>query len=145
MPAGPRSSTEQPLLGENEQQRPESPRPRRMEGSHQSHDGIQKLLIAEQEAQATVTAARQAKTARLKQAREEAEAEISAYRQHLEEQYAERIAQQGTSSGEVYDRMETDTLAKVEQVKQAAGKKSSEVVAMLKNFVTTVKLETVKA
>jgi len=49
-----------------------------------SHDGIQALLQAEQEAQRIVSAARAEKATRLKQAREEAEREIVSYKAELE-------------------------------------------------------------
>lgn len=97
-------------------------------GVMESQDGIQKLLAAEQEAQAIVNAARQGttfvspspvhptvapshrneeltrptaptdvitteKTARLRQAKEEADAEVAAYRAQREAAYQEKLSQ----------------------------------------------------
>ena len=49
--------------------------------------GIQKLLQAEHEAAQVVTSARAEKVTRLKQAKDEAEQEIDAYKQHREGQF----------------------------------------------------------
>jgi V-type H+-transporting ATPase subunit G len=97
-------------------------------GVMESQDGIQRLLAAEQEAQAIVNAARQGttfvfsltrpphrrpvapkrradsstaptdvimteKTARLRQAKEEADAEVAAYRAQREAAYQEKLSQ----------------------------------------------------
>ena len=97
-------------------------------GAMESQDGIQRLLAAEQEAQAIVNAARQGttfvfpspvhptvapshrneeltrptaptdantteKTARLRQAKEEADAEVAAYRAQREAAYQEKLSQ----------------------------------------------------
>ena len=64
-----------------------------------SHDGIQKLLAAEQEAQAIVTAARAEKTSRLRQAKAEADAEIAAYRAQREETYQSLLRSRSGDSG----------------------------------------------
>lgn len=52
--------------------------------ANRRQSGIQQLLAAEQEAQQIVNAARAAKSARLRQAKEEAEREIAEYRAQME-------------------------------------------------------------
>uniref|UniRef100_A0A803PA39 V-type proton ATPase subunit G n=1 Tax=Cannabis sativa TaxID=3483 RepID=A0A803PA39_CANSA len=60
--------------------------------SNRSQGGIQQLLAAEQEAQHIVNAARSAKLARLKQAKEEAEREIAEYRAQVELDFQKKVA-----------------------------------------------------
>ncbi|KAF0935501.1 hypothetical protein E2562_034283 [Oryza meyeriana var. granulata] len=55
--------------------------------------GIQQLLAAEQEAQQIVNAARSAKSARLRQAKEEAEREIAEYRAQMEAEFQRKVAE----------------------------------------------------
>ncbi|KAL0298975.1 UNVERIFIED_CONTAM: V-type proton ATPase subunit G 1 [Sesamum radiatum] len=58
-----------------------------------SQNGIQLLLAAEQEAQHIVNAARTAKQARLKQAKEEAEREIAEFRAQVEAEFQRKLAE----------------------------------------------------
>ncbi|KAH6760440.1 vacuolar ATP synthase G3, partial [Perilla frutescens var. frutescens] len=58
-----------------------------------SQNGIQLLLAAEQEAQHIVNAARTAKQARLKQAKEEAEKEIAEFRSQMEAEFQRKVAE----------------------------------------------------
>lgn len=58
----------------------------------QKSQGIQKLLAAEKEAAETVAAARKRKTKRLKQAKEEAAAEIEQFRSECEKKFKEKQA-----------------------------------------------------
>ncbi|KAJ0764166.1 putative vacuolar (H+)-ATPase G subunit [Helianthus annuus] len=57
------------------------------------HNGIQLLLTAEQEAQQIVNAARNAKLARLKQAKEEAEKEVAEFRAQMEADYQRKLTE----------------------------------------------------
>ncbi|TQD80404.1 hypothetical protein C1H46_034048 [Malus baccata] len=59
--------------------------------SNRGQGGIQQLLAAEQEAQHIVNAARSAKMARLKQAKDEAEREIAEYRAHVESEFQKKV------------------------------------------------------
>ncbi|KAI3875325.1 hypothetical protein MKW92_013804 [Papaver armeniacum] len=61
-----------------------------MESSRQG-GGIQQLLAAEQEAQHIVNKARNLKTSRLKQAKEEAEREIAQYRAQVEADFQRKL------------------------------------------------------
>ena len=58
----------------------------------QKSQGIQKLLAAEKEAAETVAAARKRKTKRLKQAKEEAAAEIEQFRNECEKKFKDKQA-----------------------------------------------------
>uniref|UniRef100_A0A7C9DV58 V-type proton ATPase subunit G n=2 Tax=Opuntia streptacantha TaxID=393608 RepID=A0A7C9DV58_OPUST len=109
-----------------------------MEASR-SQNGIQLLLAAEQEAQHIVNAARQAKMARLKQAKEEAEKEIAEFRAHMEAEFQRKLAESSGDSGANVKRLEQETQIKIEQLKGQAASISPDVVQMLLKYVTTVK------
>jgi len=107
-----------------------------------------------------------AKSARLRQAKEEAEREIAEYRSQMEAEFQRKVAEvchlpillncqlftrlQSTSisfcyfqssgdSGANVKRLEQETAAKIEQLNQQAASISSEVIQMLLRHVTTVK------
>ncbi|PIN13437.1 Vacuolar H+-ATPase V1 sector, subunit G [Handroanthus impetiginosus] len=101
--------------------------------------GIQMLLTAEHEAQQIVTAARNLKMARLKQAKEEAEREVANYRSHLEAEYQKHISESSGSSDSTVKRLEAETEAKIQRLKESASKVSPEVVQMLLKYITTVR------
>ncbi|XP_066347899.1 V-type proton ATPase subunit G1-like [Miscanthus floridulus] len=94
--------------------------------ANRRQSGIQQLLAAEQEAQQIVNAARAAKSARLRQAKEEAEREIAEYRAQMEAEFQRKVA-------------EEETATKIEQLNQQAASISPEVIQMLLRHVTTVK------
>ncbi|KAG6551434.1 hypothetical protein Mapa_007080 [Marchantia paleacea] len=102
--------------------------------------GIQMLLAAEQDAQRIVANARSGKTQRLRQAKEEAEREIAAFRAQRDAEFKKK---QELSSGSVdsnVKRLEEETDAKIERLKEEASSKSHEVTSFLLKFVTTVKV-----
>ncbi|KAF0935502.1 hypothetical protein E2562_034283 [Oryza meyeriana var. granulata] len=101
--------------------------------------GIQQLLAAEQEAQQIVNAARSAKSARLRQAKEEAEREIAEYRAQMEAEFQRKVAESSGDSGANVKRLEQETDTKIAQLKQQAANVSPEVIQMLLRHVTTVK------
>ncbi|XVE96713.1 hypothetical protein REPUB_Repub02eG0246700 [Reevesia pubescens] len=105
----------------------------------QGGGGIQLLLAAEQEAQHIVTAARNAKLARLKQAKEEAEKEIAEYRAQVEKEFQRKLAESSGDSGANVKRLEQETGAKIHHLKNEAARISDDVVQMLLKHVTTVK------
>lgn len=111
--------------------------PRAPVAAMDSRDGIQKLLAAEQEAQAIVTAARAEKTSRLRQAKAEADAEIAAYRAQREEKYQSLLSSRVGDSSARAARLETDAAAAIERVQAQvnAGKKA--VTDMLAAKVTS--------
>ncbi|KAG6391514.1 V-type proton ATPase subunit G 1-like [Salvia hispanica] len=104
-----------------------------------SQNGIQLLLAAEQEAQHIVNAARTAKQARLKQAKEEAEKEIAEFRAQMEAEYQSKVAESSGDSGANVKRLEAETDGKIHHLKEEASRISPDVVSMLLRQVTTVK------
>uniref|UniRef100_A0A803MLT0 V-type proton ATPase subunit G n=2 Tax=Chenopodium quinoa TaxID=63459 RepID=A0A803MLT0_CHEQI len=102
-------------------------------------NGIQLLLSAEQEAQHIVNTAKNAKMARLRQAKEEAEKEIAEFRAQMEAEYQRKLAESTGDSGANVKRLEKETDAKIEQLKAQSSSISPEVVQMLLKYVTTVK------
>uniref|UniRef100_A0A6P4BL69 V-type proton ATPase subunit G n=1 Tax=Ziziphus jujuba TaxID=326968 RepID=A0A6P4BL69_ZIZJJ len=107
--------------------------------SNRAQGGIQQLLAAEQKAQHIVNAARSAKTARLKQAKEEAEKEIAEYRAHVELEFKKKLAASSGDSGANVKRLEQETDAKIHHLKTEAARISNDVVQMLLKHVTTVR------
>ncbi|KAL9247358.1 hypothetical protein vseg_020799 [Gypsophila vaccaria] len=107
--------------------------------ANRNQNGIQLLLAAEQEAQHIVNAAKNAKMARLRQAKEEAEREIADFRAQMEADFQRRLAESSGDSGANVKRLEQETDAKIEQLKSQASNISPEVVQMLLKYVTTVK------
>ncbi|KAL9232111.1 hypothetical protein vseg_007254 [Gypsophila vaccaria] len=104
-----------------------------------SQNGIQLLLAAEQDAQHIVNAAKNAKMARLRQAKEEAEREIADFRAQMEAGFQRRLAESSGDSGANVKRLEQETDAKIGHLKSQASSISPEVVQMLLKYVTTVK------
>ncbi|KAL3639846.1 hypothetical protein CASFOL_014814 [Castilleja foliolosa] len=107
--------------------------------SSSSQNGIQLLLTAEQEAQHIVNVARNAKQARLKQAKEEAEKEIAGFRSQVEADYQRKVAESSGDSGANVKRLELETGAKIQHLKTEASRISLDVVSMLRRQVTTLK------
>ncbi|KAG0461152.1 hypothetical protein HPP92_021449 [Vanilla planifolia] len=102
--------------------------------------GIQMLLTAEQEAQQIVSNARNMKFSRLKQAKDEAEHDATAFRNSLESEYQRKVSEASGNSGWNVKRLEEETEAKINSLKDAASMVGSDVVSMLLNNVTTVRV-----
>ncbi|KAI3761768.1 hypothetical protein L1987_52190 [Smallanthus sonchifolius] len=107
--------------------------------SSRGQNGIQLLLAAEQEAQQIVNAARNAKLARLKQAKEEAEKEVAEFRAQMEADFQRKLAETSGDSGANVKRLEKETDAKIQHLKGEAERISSDVVEMLLKHITTVR------
>ncbi|KAF5778079.1 putative vacuolar (H+)-ATPase G subunit [Helianthus annuus] len=90
--------------------------------------GIHQLLATEQEVRQIVNAARTAKSNRLKQAKDEAEDEVGKYRTHMEKEYQKTVS----------ERLDEETVKKIDHLKKQAAKVSSEVVKLLMTQVTNV-------
>ncbi|PON49707.1 Vacuolar (H+)-ATPase G subunit [Parasponia andersonii] len=105
--------------------------------SFRSGQGIQMLLTAEQEAQHIISSARNLRTTRLKQAKDEAEKEMTLYRSNLEAEHQTKKSK--TSSESIAKRLEEETEGKIESLKESASRVSPDVVAMLLSYVTTIK------
>ncbi|XP_074312508.1 V-type proton ATPase subunit G 1-like [Silene latifolia] len=106
--------------------------------ANRNQNGIQLLLAAEQEAQHIVNAAKNAKMARLRQAKEEAERDIADFRAQMEADFQRRLAESSGDSGANVKRLELETDAKIEQLKSQASSISPQIVQMLLKYVTTV-------
>ncbi|XP_059666076.1 V-type proton ATPase subunit G 1-like [Cornus florida] len=104
-----------------------------------SRNGIQHLLAAEQDAQHIVNTARNAKMARLKRAKEEAEKETYQFRTQMEYEFLKKIAESSGDSGANVKRLEHETEANIHHLKIEAARISHDVVQMLLKQVTTVK------
>ncbi|XP_065871101.1 V-type proton ATPase subunit G1 [Euphorbia lathyris] len=107
--------------------------------SNRGQNGIQLLLAAEQEAQHIVNAARNAKMARLKQAKEEAERDIADFRTQMEAEFQRKLAESSGDSGANVKRLEGETAEKIGQLKIESSRISHDMVTMLLKHVTTVK------
>ncbi|KAL4340597.1 hypothetical protein GQ457_08G011200 [Hibiscus cannabinus] len=107
--------------------------------ANRSQNGIQQLLAAEQDAQHIVNAARNAKMARLRQAKEEAEKEIAEYRAQVEYEFQKKVAESSGDSGANVKRLEIETDAKINHLKNEAARISHDVVGLLLKNVTTVR------
>ncbi|XP_050210328.1 V-type proton ATPase subunit G 1 [Mercurialis annua] len=107
--------------------------------SSRGQNGIQLLLAAEQEAQHIVNASRNAKLARLKQAKEEAEKDIAAFRAHVEAEFQRKVAESSGDSGANVKRLEVETNTKIDHLQTEAARISHDVVNMLLKHVTSVK------
>ncbi|KAK9125978.1 hypothetical protein Scep_014824 [Stephania cephalantha] len=107
--------------------------------ANRSQGGIQLLLSAEQDAQSIVNAARNAKMARLKQAKEEAEKEVAQFRAQIEAEFQRKVAETSGDSGANVKRLEEETESKIHHLKSESARISHDVVHMLLRHVTTVK------
>ncbi|CAN6581044.1 hypothetical protein ACFX13_033195 [Malus domestica] len=107
--------------------------------SNRGHGGIQQLLAAEQEAQHIVNAARSAKNARLKEAKDEAEREIAEYRAHVEAEFQKKVQASSGDSGANVKRLEYETAEKINHLSTEGSRISNDVVQMLLKQVTTVR------
>eukprot|EP00897_Mesotaenium_endlicherianum_P003269 jgi/Mesen1/2970/ME000176S02006 len=100
--------------------------------------GIQLLLAAEQEAQQIVSAARSAKTSRLRQAKEEAEREAAAYRGQREKEYQQKKSGTSGDSESTVKRLDSETDAKIKSLHDEANAVQKQITQMLLKAVTVV-------
>lgn len=103
-------------------------------------DGIQALLTAEQEAQQIVSTAKNNKLTRLKQAKDEAELEVVAFRTSLEKENQRKNLEASGSSGWHVKKLEEETETKISGLKDASTIVGSDVVSILLNHVTSVRV-----
>uniref|UniRef100_A0A6T5YIX6 V-type proton ATPase subunit G n=1 Tax=Ostreococcus mediterraneus TaxID=1486918 RepID=A0A6T5YIX6_9CHLO len=101
-----------------------------------SRDGIQKLMTAEKEAQAIVSAAREEKTARLRQAVEEAKGEIAAYRAMREETYSKMLREQTGSKVEAESQLKVEFDAEMAKLKSQIDSSKGKIIGDLVASVT---------
>ncbi|KAF3966473.1 hypothetical protein CMV_009425, partial [Castanea mollissima] len=107
--------------------------------ANRGQNGIQQLLAAEQEAQQIVNASKNAKLARLKQAKEEGDKDIAEFRAQIEREFQRKVAESSGDSGANVKRLEQETETKIHHLKTEAARISYDVVQMLLKQVTTVK------
>lgn len=100
--------------------------------------GIQQLLIAEKRAAEKVETARKRKQKRLKQAKDEAQAEVEAYRSEREATYKEREMAHMGSRGDLEARINGQTDTKLKEVDAAFQRNKDEVLKHLMDLVMDV-------
>ncbi|RZC76913.1 hypothetical protein C5167_001077 [Papaver somniferum] len=101
--------------------------------------GIQLLLAAEQEAQSIVNASKNDKMTRMKQAKLEAEKDISDFRAQVEADFQRKVAETSGDSGANVNRLEVETEEKINTLTSESSRISTEVVQMLMRHVMSVK------
>ncbi|KAK6793956.1 hypothetical protein RDI58_007409 [Solanum bulbocastanum] len=101
--------------------------------------GIQLLLTAEQEARHIVYSAVNVKKTRLRQAKEEAEMEVTNYLSNLEAEYKQKLSETSGSSDSTEKRLEVETEQKIQHLKKAASQVSLDNIAMLTKYITNIK------
>eukprot|EP01026_Neomeris_dumetosa_P017190 TRINITY_DN16576_c0_g1_i1.p3 TRINITY_DN16576_c0_g1~~TRINITY_DN16576_c0_g1_i1.p3 ORF type:complete len:112 (-),score=31.20 TRINITY_DN16576_c0_g1_i1:244-579(-) len=106
----------------------------------QGGEGIQKLLNAEADAQKVVEAARKGKADRLRQAKEEAEKELTAFRAECEAAYQKKSAEGVAGNDKTFASLQQDANMAVSKISQEVSQKKSKVVDMLMKMVGTVKI-----
>lgn len=103
--------------------------------------GIRKLLQAEQKAQEMVQKARRDKVARLKQAKEEAEKEVEAYRAKREAEFGEYAGQFSTSGEDYNKNLEQKTDGEIKALQESAVAGKEKVIQLLFDTVKKVDLD----
>eukprot|EP01087_Luapelamoeba_hula_P015405 TRINITY_DN459_c0_g1_i1.p1 TRINITY_DN459_c0_g1~~TRINITY_DN459_c0_g1_i1.p1 ORF type:complete len:117 (-),score=38.74 TRINITY_DN459_c0_g1_i1:42-392(-) len=103
--------------------------------------GIKKLLQAEQKAQELIAKARRDKGAKLKQAKDEAEKEIDAYRARREAEYAEYEGKFGSTSVDYAKQLEVKTEQEIREMQQGVKQGRDPVIQMLLECVANVNLD----
>ncbi|KAI1438430.1 vacuolar ATPase [Xylaria sp. CBS 124048] len=107
--------------------------------SAQNSTGIQTLLDAEREASKIVQKARELRTKRVREARDEAKKEIEAYRKAREEEFKKFEAEHTKGNKEAEDEADKEADAKITEIKAAGQKHQGQVVADLLKGVLDVK------
>jgi V-type H+-transporting ATPase subunit G len=95
--------------------------------------GIQQLLAAEKIAAEKVSEARKRKNRRLKQAKEEAQAEIEKYKTEREHQFKDRETKFLGSRGDAAARIEADTNNKVSAMNKSVADNKQRVIDAIIN------------
>jgi len=101
--------------------------------------GVQSLLNAERAAKAKIEESRKRKQLRLKQAKEEAQAEIETYRAEREKQYKELEDKVLGSRGDLESRIDRETQEKIKEQMVRLQKNKDQAIQMLLQAVCEVK------
>ena len=80
-----------------------------------------------------------AKAARLKQAKEEAEREVAAYKAEREAEFKQKMAENSTSSQEHMARLNAESDLAVAAIKESINSKKEDVIQMMLKQVQNVK------
>ncbi|KAI0470637.1 vacuolar ATPase [Xylariaceae sp. FL0804] len=105
----------------------------------QNSAGIQTLLDAEREASKIVQKAREFRTKRVREARDEAKKEIDAYRKTKEDEFKNFESQHSQGNKQAEDEANKEADAKIEEIKAAGSKGQDQVVDSLLKAVFDVK------
>lgn len=103
--------------------------------------GIQQLLAAEKRAAEKVSDARKRKNRRLKQAKEEAQAEIEKYKSERERAFKENEAKHIGSKDDIAAKIEADTKVKIEAMNRSVATNKDGVIDSLIQLVCEIKPE----
>ncbi|XP_045465459.1 V-type proton ATPase subunit G-like isoform X2 [Harmonia axyridis] len=103
--------------------------------------GIQQLLVAEKRAAEKVGAARKRKLKRIKQAREEANHDINAYRQERERQFRDFEVRHLGSKGDIAQKIDKETDGRLRQMADDVASNRTKVVDELINLVCEINPE----
>ncbi|CAG8958217.1 hypothetical protein HYFRA_00000571 [Hymenoscyphus fraxineus] len=95
--------------------------------SAQNSAGIQTLLDAERDAQKIVQTAREYRTKRVKEARDEAKKEIDSYKKSKDDEFKSFEAEHTSGNKKAEEEASKDAESKIKEI-QAAGKKGQEQV-----------------
>ncbi|KAI0155410.1 vacuolar ATPase [Hypoxylon sp. FL1284] len=107
--------------------------------SAQNSAGIQTLLDAEREASKIVQQAREFRTKRVREARDEAKKEIEAYRQSKDEEFKKFESEHSQGNKQAEDEANKEAEVKIQEIRAAGEKGQSKVVEDLLKAVFEVK------
>eukprot|EP01112_Ceratiomyxa_fruticulosa_P009156 TRINITY_DN2389_c0_g1_i1.p1 TRINITY_DN2389_c0_g1~~TRINITY_DN2389_c0_g1_i1.p1 ORF type:complete len:108 (+),score=22.14 TRINITY_DN2389_c0_g1_i1:138-461(+) len=103
-----------------------------------SQVGIQQLLQAEQRAQEIIARARKEKTILLKQAKDDADRDIAAYRAQREAQFQDYARKHTGSTDEYTKSLSRDTAIQIEQINKDSSDNREKVIQLLLDSVSNV-------
>ena len=107
----------------------------------QSQQLIQKLLKAEEEAEALIAKARENRVRKLREAKQAADDEIAIFRRKEEEKFqSEQATVAGGASGDA-DSLEAQTVADLKQVEKDFNDNKTKIVEYMTQKILTVKPE----
>ncbi|KAM7183996.1 Vacuolar (H+)-ATPase G subunit domain containing protein [Naviculisporaceae sp. PSN 640] len=109
--------------------------------SAQNSKGIQTLLDAEKEASKIVQKAREFRTKRVREARDEAKKEIEAYRAQKEAEFKKFESEHTQGNKQAEEEADKEAEAKIREIKEAGKKSQDKVVQDLLTAVFEVNPE----
>jgi len=103
--------------------------------------GIQQLLVAEKKSAEKVAEARKRKARRLKQAKEEAQAEVDAYKAECEKNYKDHEQRILGSRGDMETKIEVKTKQQIEEINRNVQLHREKAMQKLLKLVCDIKPE----